>query len=246
MSKNDPFASVTPETRHSSVLEHLEALRNTLLKIVSVFALCSIPAWIFSDEILNRLLAFAAPPEFKLHYFKLMEPFFVRLELTMVTALAASFPFMLYFIWQFILPALREHERKALGTILFFPIILGLAGAAVALFFMVPAVVKFSLSFAETTISPVIGIGNFVSLVLGMLLAGMVMFQFPIIIYGLLASGVVTLQTMQSKRPVFIVIILLIAALLTPPDVASQLLLAIPAWLLFELSLVIFALKKNT
>ena len=242
MSKNDPNA---PETPPSGVLEHLEALRNTLLKTVSVFALCAIPSWIFADEILNRLLAFAAPPEFKLHYFTLMEPFFVRLELAMVIALAAAFPFMLYFIWQFVLPALRENERKTLKTLLFFPIILGLAGAAVALFFMVPAVVKFSLSFAENTISPVIGIGNFVSLVLGMILAGMAMFQFPIIIYGLLASGVVTLQTMQSKRPVFIVIILVLAALLTPPDVASQLLLAIPAWLLFELSLVVFALKKH-
>ena len=108
----------------SGVLEHLEALRRMFFKIFAVFAVFCIPGWIFSGKMVDALLRYAAPEGFKLHYFSLMEPFFVRLEVTMLAAMAVSFPFTIMFIWEFIRPALRNDEAKKLAVPVFFIIVL--------------------------------------------------------------------------------------------------------------------------
>lgn len=228
------------------LLDHLEALRHTFLRMAGVFIFCCIPGWIFAPELLENLLDHAAPAGFKLNYFSVMEPFFVRLELTLVISLLVSFPFCIAFLWHFIAPALHPKEHKSLLPALLISLLLGYAGAAVALFFMIPAVISFSLSFASAEIQPVIGIGSFTSLLLGMILAGAAMFQFPLLIYAALVCGIVSLPAISRKRPVVIVVILVLSAILTPPDVASQLLMAIPAWLLFELTLIFYKLTRRT
>lgn len=229
----------------SGVLEHLEALRRMFFKIFAVFALFSVPGWIFSGKMVDELLKFAAPEGFKLHYFSLMEPFFVRLEVTMVAAAVVSFPFTVKFIWDFIRPALHDDEVGKLAFPMFFIIILALLGGGVALLGMVPAVMQFSISLAGNEFTPVIGIGNFVSLVLGLVIAGMLVFQFPIIIYALLNLKVVSLVQIKKMRRWIIVIILIVAGILSPPDVASQLLLALPCYLLFEAALWLYSVRHN-
>lgn len=229
----------------SGVLEHLEALRRMFFKIFAVFALFCIPGWIFSGKMVDALLKFSAPAGFKLHYFSLMEPFFVRLEVTMVAAAVVSFPFTVKFIWEFIRPALRDDEVAKLAFPMFFIIVLALLGGGVALLGMVPAVMQFSISLAGNEFTPVIGIGNFVSLVLGLVIAGMLVFQFPLIIYALLNLKVVSLEQLKRMRRWIIVIILIVAGILSPPDVASQLLLALPCYLLFEAALWLYSVRYN-
>lgn len=229
----------------SGVLEHLEALRRMFFKIFAVFAILCIPGWIYSGKMVDALLKFAAPEGFKLHYFSLMEPFFVRLEVMMVAAALVSFPFTVMFIWEFIRPALRSDEVSKLAIPVFLIVLLAFFGGAVALFGMVPAVMEFSVSLAGNEFTPVIGIGNFVSLVLELILAGMLVFQFPLIVYALLVLGVVSLEAMRRKRRWIIVIILIIAGILSPPDVASQVLLALPCYLLFEAALWIYSVRSR-
>lgn len=229
----------------SGVLEHLEALRRMFFKIFAVFAILCIPGWIYSGQMVDALLKFAAPEGFKLHYFSLMEPFFVRLEVMMVAAGAASFPFTLMFVWEFVRPALKRDEVGKLAIPVFLIVVLAFLGGAVALFGMIPAVMEFSLSLAGAEFTPVIGIANFVSLVLGMVIAGMLVFQFPLIVYALLTLGVVPLEAMRRKRRWIIIIILVVAGFFTPPDVASQVLMALPCYLLFETALWIYALRNR-
>lgn len=229
----------------NGVIEHLEALRRMFFKIFAAFAILCIPCWIFSGKMVNALIRYAAPEEFTLHYFSLMEPFFVRLELTMVAAAFISFPLTVAFVWEFIRPALKDEEVIKLRLPLFLVIVLAFAGGAAALFGMVPAVMDFSLSLADGEFTPTIGIGNFVSLVLGMVIAGMLVFQFPLIVYALLVLKVVSLDTMRRCRRWIAVIILIVAGIFTPPDLASQVLMALPCYLLFEAALFIYALRNR-
>lgn len=226
-------------------LGHLEALRFVILKIIIVFALLFIPAWYFSAPLIDLLLKFSAPAGFKLHYFSLMEPFFIRLKMSAVLDLFATLPFALFMIWNFISPGLYESERRMLRLPFILSVFLALIGIAFALFFLLPAVVGFSLSFAGPQMDPVIGIDSFISMVLLLVLACGAMFQFPLILFGLLVSGVIEPETLKKQRPLVIVVILVISAFLTPPDVISQIMLAIPAWLLFELSIFFFRIQKK-
>lgn len=226
-------------------LDHLEELRSELLKIGLCFLLWCIPAWYFSEKVLTSLLHYAAPEGFALHYFTLMEPFLTRMKITLMLALLGSLPWTLFRIWRFISPALMEEEKKALllplGSVFF----LALLGGGISLFFVVPSLIGFSLSFAGDALRPVIGIGDFVSMILMVLLAGMGLFQFPMVLYVLLVLGVTDVNSVRKKRPYIVVLIFILAAVFSPPDVVSQLLLAFPACILFELSLLLFSLRKE-
>ena len=228
-----------------SFFGHLEALRFVLLKITATFFLLFIPAWFVSQPLLDALLTYAAPKGFELHYFTLMEPFFIRVKMSLTLDLFLSLPFTFGFIWQFIAPGLTSQERKLFRYPFYAGIFLAAFGIVFALAAIVPAIVKFSLSFAGENMTPVIGIGSFVSMALFAVLACGLIFQFPLLVYALLASGVVSLETVKKQRPVIVVIILISAAVLTPPDVVSQVMLALPTWFLFELSLIFFQFTRR-
>jgi len=230
---------------NAGFLEHLEALRSVLLKILLLFILGCIPGWYFSETLLKLLLGYAAPEGFALHYFTLMEPFLTRLKIMLMLSLCITLPGALWWIWGFISPALTVSERRALRLPVLAVLLLAALGAAVTILFIIPALVRFSLSFAGPEMRPVIGIGDFVSLILLVILAGMILFQLPMVLLGLLTIGVVQLETVRKKRPLVIVVIFILAAVFSPPDVFSQLLLAIPTWLLFELSLLLYSMRKK-
>lgn len=224
-------------------LAHLDALRSVLLHIVCCFFLLCLPCWFLAVPVLEKLLRYAVPEGFKLHYFTLMEPFFVQLKLTLVLALFFALPYIAGKIWQFISPALCAEEKKKILLPVCSVFFLAVFGAGTALFFIIPAMIRFSLSFTNDSLQAILGIGDFVSLILAVILAAMALFQFPILLYILLSIGILKLSTIRKKRSHAVVIIFIFAAIFSPPDVASQLLLAVPAWLLFEVSLLFFAGK---
>ncbi|MBO4647723.1 MAG: twin-arginine translocase subunit TatC [Lentisphaeria bacterium] len=226
-------------------LEHLEALRSVLLKTLLLFVIGCVPGWYFSEILLKLLLDYAAPKGFALHYFTLMEPFLTRLKIMLMLSLCVTLPGALWWLWGFISPALTDRERRTLRAPMISILLLAAAGAAVSILFIVPALVRFSLSFAGPEMKPVIGIGDFVSLILMVILAGMLLFQLPMVLLGLLTIGIVDLESVRKKRPIVIVVIFILAAVFSPPDVFSQLLLAIPTWLLFELSLLIYSARQK-
>ena len=217
-----------------SFFDHLEALRRVLLWGLAFYAVLFFPAWAAAPFLRDRLLDFAAPPGFKLHYFTLLEPFFVQLKVALALDLLVSLPVWLKLLWDFVTPALHDNERR-IGRI---PVIAGTflaaAGAAVGSVFIVPAVVRFSLTFTSDMLEPAIGIGSFVDFALLAALGGALLFQFPLVLLALIAAGAIRLDTLRRRRGEVLVALLIAGALLTPPDVVSQILLTVPSYLLFE------------
>ena len=229
-----------PEVQ-SGVMEHIDALRMMLLKIVVTYVVVCIPGWFLSAPLLDYLLTHAVPGGFTIHYFTLLEPFFARIKLMLGLAAMISLPFTLYYIWQFIAPALLESEKKFIRPLIGSSFLLACAGVAAAYFFLMPCVIAFSLSFSGPNMDAVIGVESFISMLLVLVVAGALLFQFPVVLFTLLSLGVIDVASMRKRRPAVIVGILVLAGFLTPPDVVSQIALALPAWLFYELSILIFS-----
>lgn len=233
-----------PEVQND-VLEHIDALRAMLLKIIATFAVLCVPAWFLSAPLLDYLLAHAVPGGFSIHYFTLLEPFFARLKLMLALAAMISLPFTLFYLWQFIAPALLDSEKKFIRPLVASSFLLACAGVAAAYFFLMPCVIAFSLSFSGPNMDAVIGVESFISMLLILVVAGALVFQFPVVLFTLLTLGIIDVKTMRKRRPVVIVGLLVLAGFLTPPDVVSQIALALPCWFFYELSILMFSHYKR-
>jgi len=227
------------------VLEHIDALRKMLLKIIVTYVAFCIPGWLVATPLLNYLLEHAVPGGFTIHYFTLLEPFFAMVKLMLTLAAMMSLPFSLFYLWQFVAPALLDHEKKFIRPLLTVSFLLSCAGAAAAYFFLMPCVIAFSMSFSGPNMDPVIGLDSFISMLLILVIAGAVVFQFPVVLFTLLTLGIIDVDSMRKKRPVVIVGILVLAGFLTPPDVVSQVALALPTWIFYELSILLFSHYKR-
>lgn len=229
--------------RDEPLAAHLEALRSTLIAcIVAIVLLCPFSYWA-SPYVIDYLIRHCIPENVgNLHYFAPMEVFWTQLNLSLILALLLSYPWNIFQVWKFLLPALYKEEAKALKIWLFSSSILFAGGVAFCIYFILPILMGFSGSFSTEGIKPIIGLQNFLSLAGWLMLAFGLMFQAPIVVLLAVRFGLTTSASLREKRPYAIVAILFFAALLTPPDVVSQVLLAVPTWLLFELGL-IFAAK---
>ena len=229
-----------PEEDENSLLFHLEALRRVLLRIFAVTSLLYPAAFYAAPWVIGFLVQWSFPPEAgKLHYFSPMEVFWVQLKLAFVLALAAAYPWNIHQIWKFLLPALYRDERKALGWWIVFSSILFFGGIAFCIGVILPALMKFSAGFASPELQPILGLANFLNLAGWLMLAFGLMFQSPILVLLGVRFGVFSADSLRKKRPFVMTIILVAAAILTPPDVVSQIFLALPTWLLFETGLLL-------
>ena len=142
-------------------------------------------------------------------------------------------------VWNFVLPALYEYERNFVKSIVLISSLLFIIGVLFCLFFILPSVIRFGLSFVTDSIRPVLGINNIISLALWLSFIFGVMFQFPLITYALIRSDIVSYETIKSARSYIFVGVLILSGLLTPPDVISQLMLTLPTYGLFEIGLIL-------
>lgn len=233
-----------------TLVAHLDALRSTIIHCLVAVAILFVPAFFAApyciDFLTNMILPATdsvVPAQF--HYFHPMEVFVLQMKVAFVLSLAVAFPYVARQVWLFVLPALYERERKFICSIVFFSSVLFVGGVAFCLFVCFPMVVQFGMQFATDGIVATIGISQVVSMALWLSIAFGLMFQFPLVTYGLVKSGIVEYATVCSKRPYVLVGVLVLAAVLTPPDVVSQLVLAIPTYLLFELGLLCARRYKN-
>ena len=177
------------------------------------------------------------PPGAQMIAIGVASPFLAPLKLTLVVAICAAMPFVLYQAWAFIAPGLYRHEKRLALPLLVASILLFFGGMAVAYFVGFPLVFQFMLMTAPPGVAVMTDINQYMDFVLTLFMAFGVSFQVPIATILLIASGVISREDIADKRPYVIVLAFIIGAVLTPPDVISQTLLAVPIWLLFELGL---------
>lgn len=240
------------ETR-APLLDHLIELRTriirALLALGAGFAVCLY----FADEILGILvqpLKDAFPEgQGQLIFTKLPEVFFVELKVALFAGFMVSFPVIANQLWAFVAPGLYAREKKAFLPFLFATPVLFGAGAALAYFVVMPVAFTFFLGFGGMTggldIQALPSAGDYLSLVMQFILAFGLTFLLPVLLLLLHRAGIVSRTQMVAARRYVIVGIFVLAAVVTPPDPGSQLVLAIPLWLLFEISLVLMRLQEK-
>lgn len=226
-------------------ISHLVELRNRLVKasvaILIVFGVLFLvwpgPATIY--DFLARPMMAALPVGAKMIATGVITPFLVPMKVTLLVAFVISLPWVLYQLWAFIAPGLYAHEKKLVAPLVISSSMLFILGVAFCYFFVFGTVFKFINEFAPKSITVAPDIENYFDFVMTMCLAFGVTFEVPIVVIVLVRMGLVSVEKLKAIRPYVIVGAFVIAAVVTPPDVMSQLFLAIPLCLLYEVGLLL-------
>jgi sec-independent protein translocase protein TatC len=239
------------ESLQSGFIGHLIELRNRLMKALLSILLIFIALVYFANDIYTFVadpLVQSLPENSTMIATDVTAPFFAPFKLTLFISLFAAIPFILHQVWSFIAPGLYQHEKRMLIPILVSSIVLFYSGIAFCYFVVMPIILGFFTSVGPEmmTLSP--DISSYLSFILKLFFAFGVAFEIPVAIMLLCWSGATTTQSLREKRPYIVVGAFVIAMFLTPPDVLSQTLLALPMLLLFELGLILaaFYTKKTT
>ena len=166
-------------------------------------------------------------------------PFFIPVKVTLLAAFVIALPYLLYQIWAFVAPGLYLHEKKMVMPLIVTSTLLFLVGMAFAYFVVFPVVFHFIISIAPEGVTVMTDIGKYVDFVLTLFIAFGVTFEVPVAVVILTRAGIVSIAALKQARPYVIVGAFVIGAIFTPPDVVSQILLAIPLWLLYEAGIVV-------
>ncbi|MCB9799832.1 MAG: twin-arginine translocase subunit TatC [Candidatus Omnitrophica bacterium] len=219
---------------------HLEELRSRLIKSFVLFLIIAAGAYFFSDT----LLEFFTEPLRRIHqsglYFhKPYDAFLIHLQIAALTGLIISSPFLFLQAWLFVAPGLYEKEKKSVYPVIFISTVLFLTGVCFAYYMVIPWGLQFLLSFQTEMLQPLLSVDEYFSFLIGMIVAFGLLFNFPVIVVGIVKLGIMSADDLARARKGIVVIIFILAAVLTPsPDPLSQLMLAAPLLILFEVSLI--------
>jgi sec-independent protein translocase protein TatC len=222
-------------------LDHLEELRWRLLKsIISVFVMMVI-CFYFSDYILEALLypGKNIDPPVPLQVLKVQTVFIIKLEIALFAGIILSLPVIFYQLWQFLAPGLLQNEKKLLPFLVFATVFCFLVGGAFAYFIIIPYALQFFLSLAPMDIENNIALDFYIGFLLRLIIVFGVVFELPMLSLILSKFGILTPSFMRKYRKYAIVGAFILGAILTPPDPTTQMFLAIPIILLYELSIFI-------
>ncbi|WP_305810878.1 Sec-independent protein translocase subunit TatC [Photobacterium leiognathi] len=222
------------------LFSHLLELRTRLLRsMLSVLVVFLCLVWFANDiyAFLAAPLVERMPAGATMIATDVASPFFTPIKLTLVTSVFIAVPMILYQVWAFVAPGLYKHERKLIMPLLFSSSLLFYAGVAFAYYVVFPLVFKFFTSVAPQGVEVATDIANYLDFVLALFMAFGIAFEIPVAIILLCWTGATDPESLRSKRPYIIVGAFVVGMLLTPPDIVSQTLLAVPMCLLFEVGL---------
>jgi len=222
------------------ITDHLEELRWRIVKCLIAIAVGFFITYSFSRQIFNLLtypLISAMPEGGKLIYTSLQEAFVTYLKVSLFSGIVLATPVIFYQIWKFVMPGLYENERRYVFSFVITACFFFLLGAGFAFFVVFPFGFKFFLSFSTDRIAALPSMKDYLNLCMSLLLAFGFTFEMPVIMFFLAKMGLVNHQMLRRQRKYAILIISIVAALLTPPDVLSMALLGIPLWILYEISI---------
>lgn len=223
---------------NETLISHIEALRETLLQCIIALCVVFPCIFFFAPKILELFTNYLiADNKITFNYFSPTEVFLLQAKIALVVDLLICFPYIIRKIWDFLTPALYEHEKEFIKSIVFLSTTLFVLGMGFCFFVILPLIIKFGLSFSNDFMHAIFGISDIVSLSLWLMVAFGLMFQMPLGVHSLIKWNIISYEDISSKRPYVIVGLLILSAVLTPPDVISQIILFIPTYLLFELGL---------
>lgn len=234
-------ASANNPNQEQGFLSHLIELRDRLLRMVLAVGLWFIVLFPFSSTIYAWLadpLLQHLPEGSNMIAIDVASPFLIPFKLVLMLAVFLSVPIILYQLWAFIAPGLYTHEQRLVRPLLVSSSILFYLGVAFAYFVVFPLIFGFFTSVAPDGVEVSTDIGRYLSFVITIFFAFGIAFEVPIATILLVITGVTTPESLAEKRPYFIVAAFIVGMFLTPPDVISQTLLALPMWLLFELGII--------
>jgi sec-independent protein translocase protein TatC len=220
-------------------VDHLDELRHRLIVSLVGIGLGFAVSYGFSQQL---LLLLQRPMPTRLVFIAPTEAFFVNLKVAFYAGLILSVPLLLFQVWKFVAPGLYEHERRYSFPFLIISTVLFVIGAIFAYLVVLPIALHFLIAQGGELWQPNITLSNYLSFCLRLILAAGLMFEFPVLMYFLAKVGVVTPELLIKNRKYAVLAAFVISAILTPPDVFSQVLLAVPLFLLFEVS--IFVAKR--
>ena len=230
------------EQGQESFLSHLVELRNrlvwSLIAVVVVFV-CLVPWSKDIYHLLSEPMLAQLPKGGRMIATEITSPFFIPFKVTFLAAVVIALPILLYQTWAFVAPGLYAHEKRLVAPLVIASTLLFLCGMAFAYFLVFPTVFRVMQAFTPAGVEWMPDIGTYLSFVTNMFLAFGVTFEVPIVVILLVRMGVVSVKKLKEIRPYVIVCAFIVAAVVTPPDVTSQVLLALPLCLLYEVGLLV-------
>jgi len=231
-----------PEEFEAPITEHLAELRARLFRSLVAVVIAMIGAFTqveFFFDIFKQPLN-KAFPDLKLVALTPTESFFTAFKIAFLVGFVIASPYVFYQIWKFIEPALYEEEKKLVVPFVFFTTVFFISGTLFAFFGVLPLAIKFLLTFGYTQldVEAMISVSSYISFVVRLILAFGITFELPVILSLLARLGLVTPEALTKFRPFFVVGAFVLAAVLTPPDVVSQVFLAMPLIVFYEISII--------
>ncbi len=223
-------------------ISHLLELRDRLLRAVIVWILLFVCLFPWANDLYTLLaqpMLAKLPQGGQMIATEVVTPFFVPVKVTLMAAFLIALPYILYQAWAFVAPGLYSHEKRFILPLVVASVVLFACGMAFAYFLVFPVVFGFIVGIAPQGVAVMTDIGKYLDFVITLFLAFGLTFEVPIVVVALATMGLVEVAKFREARPYVIVGAFVIGAIFTPPDVVSQIMLAVPLWLLYELGVVV-------
>jgi len=229
-------------------LSHLEELRKRLVAIFIGVGAGFVVCYIFSDQLFKLLvlpLKAVLPEGDKLIFTNLPEMFITYLKVSLIAGVLLTAPFIFYQLWLFIAPGLYRREKKYVFPFVIFSTILFVGGALFGYFVVFPFGFKFFIGFSNDYVKALPSVKQYFSFSIKLLFAFGVVFELPLVVFFLAKMGLITPEFLKKQRKYAVLLIFIVAAILTPPDVATQLMMAVPLLILYEIGIIVAKIARK-